>query len=507
MSPNPNTSSLTHRAGRAVGFRLSSSLVNVLFGLGVGVILARLLSPEEFGMFAVAIGIVSLVEIVSSGGMLEALVQRKTVIPEDEFTATVLQLAWALILGAGLVLAGPVIEKFFGFTGLCALIQLQAVALLTTALSLIPTSRLMRTLSFDRLAVIEVLTRVIEGTVSITLALHGHGVLALAVANITAEACRTGICWALAAGRISLLFRMHSAKTLLVYGTGVICNRTCIAIGRRADILIVGHRLGPDVVGVYQRAYQLVTLPLWRFTNAANEALFPAMAKIQDEDQRFRQGFLGTVGLTSIVTFPFLTLLWASADLLIPLLYGPKWNGTVPILMSLGFVGYIRSVNSANGTVAKARGRVMIEAMYQAITMILLVVFVFLGSYLGIQAVVIGVGMASLLSLFFMTRLALSVSGVSFLQWLGALRTTLVSSAAMGFIMVGLKAILIGHMPALFLLLTISFFGVVTYMICLGQFITTREFKLLERILPLLPLSLRNLLLLCISSRAKLIYE
>jgi PST family polysaccharide transporter len=413
----------------------------------------------------------------------------------------------ALLLGAGLVITGPIIERFFAFAGLGVLIQLQSLVLILAAFGVVPISRLMRRLAFNRLATIEVATRVLEGAVSVILAHQGYGALALVVGTVSAKACYTCMCWALGAGRMSMSFSIRSAKSLLSYGTGILFSRACIAFGHRADVLIIGHRLGPDVLGLYQRAYHLTSVPLSQFTIAANEALFPAMAKIQDDDQRFRQGFLGTVGLTSILTFPLLTMLWTSADILIPFLYGPKWNGTVPILTSLALVGYIRSAESVSSTVAKARGRVMAQAAYQAVTMISLVLFVFLGSSVGIQGAILGICMANLLSLFLMTRLALLVTGVNVLEWLGTLRTTLISSAVMGLTMLGLKAILIGHVPVVVLLATISVFGVVAYIICLAKLITTREYKLLERLSQLLPLRLKNLFLLCIGSRARLIYE
>ena len=490
--------SLTSETGRAVSYRLVGNAVAVLMGLAVGVILARLLPPVEFGMFGVAAGIVFVMEIIGSCGMQEALVQRKMLSPEDEAAGALVQMAGAMILGGGLIVTGPRIEKVFGMPGLGFLVQLQSVVLLMNALGVVPTSRLTRRLAFDRLAAAEISTRALGGIVSILLALRGMGALSLIVGSVTAGAFHTCLVWTFARGRIPLVFRVESVKNLVGYGTGILFSRASIAFARRIDVLIIGHRLGPALVGLYQRGFQLVNIPLFEFANAVSQVLFPAMASVQDADWRFRRGYLGSVGLSSMVAFPLLTLLWTTADPLIPLLYGPMWTGTVPILMSLGFVGYLRVVNNPNGMVAKARGRSVAEATRQAIVLVSTVLFVFLGTSFGIQGAVLGVGMASLLSLVIMTRLAISISGVSFFEWLGALRTTVVSSAVMALAVLGTKAILGSYMPAAFLLVAASSTGILVYILSLRMLLTREERQTLEQISRILPARLSRLFHICI---------
>ena len=366
MSESTQASNLTRVAGVASGFRLAGNLANVLLGLSLGVILARLLPPREFGIFGVGLGITAVAEIFGSFGILQALVQRKTVEREDEATAAILQMGGALLLAGGVVLAGPTVERFFKMPGLGLLVQLQSIVLVINGIALVPNSRLIRRLAFDRLAVIDVTTRTIGGLVSILLAIYGIGALSLTFGAIATGMCRACLLWACTPGRLPLSFCLYSAKNLLAYGSGILFIRICNDLAHRIDVLIIGQRLGAETVGLYQRSFHLVSIPLYQFTGAVNAVLFPAMASLQDETSRFRRGYLGSVGLTSMLAFPVLTLLWTTADLVIPLLYGPQWNGTVPILMSLAVVGYLRVANNPNGLVTQARGRVMAEAWCQA---------------------------------------------------------------------------------------------------------------------------------------------
>jgi hypothetical protein len=168
--------------------------------------------------------------------------------------------------------------------------------------------------------------------------------------------------------------------------------------------------------------------------------------------------------------------------------------------VSLSFVGYLRIVNNPNSLVTQARGRVMSEAVCQVIFIVMMVLFVFVGTFFGVQAVILGMGLASLLSLIMMTWLALSIAGVSFPRWLRSLRTSFLSTVAMGLAMLGFKAILPDYTPPVLQLLVVSLFGIVVYAIFLRQLLTSQERQLLERFMPVLPVRLRGIFMQCIGS-------
>jgi PST family polysaccharide transporter len=500
MPLDPDSSSLTQRAGSAAGYRIAGNVGNILLGLALSVILARLLSPTEFGLFGIVWGITSVAEIIGACGMLQALVQQKVVSPEDEATGAILQLGGALILACGMALVGPTVERLFGMPGLGTLIQLQSAVLVINALGVVPDGRLQRRLAFQRLTTIDVLTRALGGVGSIILALRGMGALALVIGVLTTAVTRTSLIWAAAPGRLPLCFRVPSAKRLLGYGTGILFIRICNDLAYRLDLLIIGHRLGAEVVGLYQRAYHLVHIPLYQFTGTVKTVLFPAMASIQDDTNRFQRGYLGSIGLTSMMAFPALALLWATADFLVPLLYGPTWQDTAPILASLSFVGYLRVLNNPNALVTQARGRVRAEAICQSIFMIMMIAFVFVGTFFGVQGVIVGMGLASLFFLIMMTSLALSIADVSVINWLESLRTSFLSTLAMSLVMLGIKTAFMERIPAALHLPTLVLFGLTVYVIFLRQLLTSNERQILERFLPVFPARLRDVLTQCIRS-------
>jgi len=484
---NGSQSTLTERTGRAVGFRIGGNIALVVLGLGLGVITARILPPHEFGVFALGLGIVTVADIISSAGMFQALVQKKDLRPEDETTGLVLQIAFALALGTLLVLLGPYFARFFKMPGLGPLVQLQSLVILIKAVALIPHTRLMRRLAFDRLAFTEILARLVGGILAIVLALQGQGAMALTGGALATAVIQAFLWWSLASGSIPLRFSRDSARSLLGFGTGIVFIRIFNDLARRVDVFIIGRRLGAEVLGFYNRSYQLVTIPLFQFTNAVNQVLFPAMSKVQDDDERFRRGFLGSVALSTMISFPMLTLLWTCGDVLIPFLYGPKWSGAVPLLTLLSFVGYLRIISNPNGLVTQARARVGAEAWRQAAFTGMIGILVFLGTIWGITGAVIGVGVATGLYLMFMTRLALGIAGIRVVDWLRALRTTVLSTVVMSLAVLVLKDALARSLTSFALLAVLTLVGTGAYLLAIRVLLSRDEKAILVRVASTLP--------------------
>ncbi|MFB3904126.1 MAG: lipopolysaccharide biosynthesis protein [Acidobacteriota bacterium] len=491
MTRRSRKTTLTERTGRAIGFRIGGNVALMFLGLGLGVILSRILPPREFGVFAVGLGIVTVADIISSAGMFQALVQKKDLSPEDETTGFVLQMSFAVALGLVLLFLGPYFAEFFKMPGLGPLVQLQSLVLVIKALVLIPNTRLMRSLAFDRLAFIEVMGRLGGGILAIILGLQGKGALALTGGSVVTAAIQAFLSWTFASGSVSLRFSRQSARSLLGFGTGIVFIRVFNDLARRVDVFIVGRRLGAEVVGFYNRSYQLVTIPLFQFTNAINQVLFPAMSKVQDDDERFQRGFLGSVALSTMISFPMLTLLWTCGDILIPFLYGPKWSGAVPLLTLLSFAGYLRIMSNPNGLVTQARAHVGAEAWRQAAFTGMIGLFVLVGSIWGITGAVIGVGAATGLYLFFMTRLALAIAGIRIADWLRALRTTVLATVVMAVAVMATKDSLAGSTTSFTLLAILGLVGTSAYLLVIRILLSRDEKEIVVRVANSLPVRLR----------------
>ena len=487
MDSMESTLTLTQRAGRAIGFRFIGSALEVTLSLGLGIFLARILPPEEFGLFGITVAIISIAELLGSFGMLRALVQRKNLTPEHQAAGVIFQCGSAIVIGGLLYVGAPAMEALFGMPGLAMVIRLQAGVLVVHSAGLLPETRLHRRLAFDRLVLIRVSDKTLGGVAAIIFAIQGSGAMALAIGSLTGATVGTFLLWVCAPGFIPLLFRPHHLRDLLSYGSGILFINVANTLAQRVDTLIIGRQVGSEAVGLYQRAFQLALLPLSQMTGPVTKVLFPAMSLIQGEQKRFQRGYLAATRLSALMAFPLLTMLGATADLLVPLVYGPMWEATVPILQILAVSGIFRLLMNVHSLVTQASGRVMAEAVRQGIWLILVAVFGFLGSYVGVLGVTIGVTLATCIFFISMTKLTLSITTIRLADWLKVMQTGLLGSTLMGLTILGMKYLLVNRLSSMLLLGVVACVGLFIYILVCRFCLTRADSELLESICGVLP--------------------
>jgi O-antigen/teichoic acid export membrane protein len=495
--------SLTRLATRAVGFQMGGNAFQLVLSLTLGVALARLLPPREFGLFGFAAALVVVTEIVASWGMLRALVFKKDPTLEEEGTGAILLFLNGLLMAGILFFAAPWAERAMDMPGLALIMQLQAAVLLLRCLALLPESRLTRRMAFDRLALTEGLNRLLGGILSIILAVYGFGALSLALGSLLGTVIRSAMLWGFVPGPLPISFKFSHVKELSKYGVGFLGIDMANNLTRQADVLIIGQQLGSEAVGLYRRAFQLVMLPLQQITSSANRVLFPAMASIKEEHEKFRRSYLAVVSLSALIAYPTLTWLWTTAAHLIPLVYGPMWTATVPVLQILSFAAYFRIAYNSQGLVVQSKGRGGAEALLQFGYLGLIILFVLVGSRWGVLGVAMGVSAAAFLFFISMTRLSLAVVGVTLREWLGAMRTGLLGCLAMAATILGLQAVLVGRLSDLPLLVILTASGGIVYLILIRLLLTAEERLVLDRITGVLPLRLRKAARLLVGTSSK----
>jgi PST family polysaccharide transporter len=478
---------LTERTGRALGFRLFGSILDVGLSIGLGIVLARLLPPQEFGLFGVAFSIVAMAEMLGSCGMLRALVQRKDLAPEHESAAAIFQFGGALLLGAILLFSAPVLAQWFRMPGLTIILSLQPVILIIDAVALLPEARLTRRLAFDRLMFIQAASRALGGVLAIFVAMRGLGALSLVIGSISTALLRMSLLWLCAPGSIPMGFQGCHFRPLFNFGSAVLITNVVNQLAQRLDVLIIGRLVGMAGVGLYQRAIQLGLLPLTQLTGPVNKVLFPSMSSVQNEPVRFRRGYLATVRFSTLVTFPVLTLLWITADIVVPFVYGPMWEGVVPILQVTCVAGFFRVLTNPQGLVAQAQGFARAEAARQIIWLGMVVVFGIVGSRAGVLGVAIGVCLATLIFFISMIHLALPIVGVRVSEFWKSMRAGVIGCIFMAMSILLAKSITLESLPTILRLCSIGFVGLFAYVAAVRFYLSSEDAKFAHLVSGLLP--------------------
>ncbi len=355
--------------------------------LAAMIALARLIEPAEFGRYAIALIAQELAAVIAAEGVGAALVQRA------ECRRAHLQagMALSLLIGCGLtgavvLLAGVAVTPVFG-ARTAELVRLMAPLCLISGLGTVSIAMLRRRMRFRRLSEIELLSAVGRVAVSVTLALGGLGGASLVLGSLAGGAIITAVAWASAPPPLPRLRRRES-RELLRFGTPAALAGVSWVGFRNSDYAIVGARLGALAAGLYFRAYTLAIDYQKKVSVVMSQVGFPLLSRAQGSDAiagMRRQ----MVRLLTLTLFPALCLLTLSCPLLVPFLFGPRWDGMIVPAQVLALGGAATLVIDAAGTTLMAAGRTRAILAFGVGHWLLYALTALLVAPLGITAVAI----------------------------------------------------------------------------------------------------------------------
>jgi lipopolysaccharide exporter len=316
-------------------------------------VLARLISPAEFGYFAVAIIVQELALVITAEGVGTALVQRAEVDREHLQAGLWLGLVVGLVLGLlTLVAAGLIVVPIFG-ARTAELVRLATPLFLISAAGTVPMALLRRRLEFRRLSTIDVATSVVRAVGSLALAIVGLQGEALVLGGIAAGVTTTVMAWIYAPAPMPRL-RLTAARELMSYGLPASVASMSWVGFRNCDYAIVSARLGALQAGYYFRAYMLAVEYVKKISIVMGQVGLPLLARAGDEMAVLRGQM---VRMLAILTFPMLAVLTITAPELVPWLFGAEWTPAVLPMQILAAGGASTIVIDAIGVALMASGR------------------------------------------------------------------------------------------------------------------------------------------------------
>jgi len=340
-----------------VKWKLVSQVLREGTRLGVGILLARLLTPEEWGIAGMALVVAAFLAILPYMGLNHALVSRTTISEEDRSTVFWMSLA----LGVAMTLLGialaSVVARFFGEPQVEELFWLASVGFTITSLSTVPGALMTRDLAYRSLELRQMAGTLVGSAVAVGLALAGAGPWAIVANSIASATASTFFLWLLSSWRPRFLFSRESYRDLGGFGIRVYGAQILQYFQLNADNLLIGRYLGPAALGSYAFAYNLMVTPLLNVAWPIQHVVFPALASIQDDQERLRAVWLRGKRLALAIMAPgFLALAVVGPDL-VPLVFGPKWNDSIPVLQLLCLAGLAYSIGTQNQILLMVRNR------------------------------------------------------------------------------------------------------------------------------------------------------
>lgn len=432
---------------QGLGNRVRTGYLWTLLGVGleqplsfvIGVALARILSPSEFGIIASCVIFTEVASTVVSSGYVSGLLQRREVSPLDLSTGFVLQLATSVGIALLLVGVAPFAGYFLGNHMIGPVLSVLSLNLILLAFSSTPSVIARRSLDFRLLMLVRLVQVVTHGVVAFGMAWAGHGVWSLVGGKLASQLVWTLQLSYATAWRPSFRFSRSVAVSLWGISAQFVAKNILDDLARNVDYFIVSWRLGVEPLGFYFRAYSLMTLPITRFSTSLGDVLFPAFSKIQDEPEQLIRSLVKSSCLISMMIFPLLVGLQLVAPILIPLVYGPQWLATVQPLQILCLAGLFYSLDPTLVALINAKGYLMDEIRRQLAHLALLVTCVLGGSSWGTEGVAWGVVLAASVYWILMLRLLKRRIGFFWSAYLEGLIPGGLASLAMAVVIIGFQ--------------------------------------------------------------------
>lgn len=419
--------SLVRNVSWTFASRMGSQFTQILFS----VFIARLVSPQEFGLIGMLTVLSGFAFIVGEGGLNSALVYLGRSDQETLSTAFWLQLLVNLTFTALFYFGAGAIADFYSTPALASVTKFMSVIFVVQSIGQIQQARLTQDMDFKAIAIANYAGALVSSICSLVLALRGWGVWALAWQALT-NALVILVCTTISSRWLpQMRFSVPVARKLGSYSLYLLLHNSLNYWMRNGDNLLIGKLLGSYPLGIYNRAYTLMLLPLTNIGSILGQVMFPTLSRTRDDRPAFRSLYLTSLRMIALIAFPLMGGLSVMAYPILLLLYGEHWAEAAPILQILSLVGLFQCIIFPVGWIFTSMGETKAQAR---ITMVLAPLFFILiggGIHWGLLGVTWGYAIWAIISGFLNIHAAGRIIGVSTRDYLGPLWPKALATVAM----------------------------------------------------------------------------
>lgn len=497
--PAKQGNGLAQRSLGALKWNTLGTLAKVISQFAIGILLARLLGPEPFGLVAIAWLLLGFGNLVADLGLAAALIQKEQVSSRDIRHVFTLQVAVGIGLSALAVLSSFGVAEFFGRADAAPILQWMGLLFVLQAFGQTSTALLRRDLDHRRVQILQVASYLMAYLfLGVPLALSGYGVWAL-VSSQLAQAVMYSLGAYLSVRHALLPAFKADQSGLFGFGSKVLFSNLTSFGYSSLDAAIVGRMFGIVELGLYNRSLNLVSSPMNAAVSTLQGVLFPLYSRLQGRPEQARNVFLASVCLLSALLMPVFAAVAAIPETTILAVYGESWRDAVALVTPLALAMPVYAVLALSGPMMLGLGRAGMEAAAQAVGILALIGGLVVAAQFSLAAVAWGVLAVYILRAVLVTRLAMGLAAVDGMSLLRALFGPLVlgalSALVAGYANHVLAAVVRSHFLLLMADLFVAALTVAAAVLLLGRWIFSAEAKaVLAQALPHLPTRIEPLL-------------
>lgn len=357
LSDEVNIDNLKRKSVRGGMVTMLGQALTITIQLTSTVVLARLLSPEDYGVIAMVMAVTAFAGLFREMGLSTAAIQKKDLTRGQQSNLFWLNVVMGCVLTLLVAVGSPLVAQFYNKPELVSVTTVLSFNFLICSLATQHNAMLVRNMQFGRKSVATISGALVTLVVAVVLALQGRGYWALVWGTLVGSVITTVLTLALAPFHPSRPSRGQGIREMLGFGANVTAFNFVNYFHRNLDTILVGRYWGAESLGYYSRAYQLLMFPITAIREPINSVAFPAMSQLQNKPEEFRQYYRGLTLLLSHMTMPLVAFLLLYSELIVELTLGKQWLAAAPIFSVLAITAFIQTPYTLVGIVQLSLGR------------------------------------------------------------------------------------------------------------------------------------------------------
>lgn len=377
--------SLKNKTVKGVGWSAIDNVAQMGVTFVVGIVLANLLSPDDYGLLGLITIVTAICTTLVNGGFTTALIRKKDITDDDYNTAFMVNLGMSVSLYVIIYFCSPFIAEFFYREELISLTRVSSLGLIIGALSLVQSARLTKRIDFKSQTKITLIASVASGVIGIVMALLDFGAWALVAQTLSNQALRTILLWVVNKWIPQLRFSRDSFHDLFGFGWKMMLSGLLDTVWKELYQVVVGRFYSTATLGQYTRAGQFSKLFSSNLTNVIQRVTYPVLSNIQDDKERMVPAYRKMITTTMFFTAISMFFLGAISEPLIYCLIGAKWHDAATYLPLICVSGSTYPLHAMNLNMLQVQGRSDLFLGLEIIKKIIYLGPLFIGAFIGIM--------------------------------------------------------------------------------------------------------------------------
>ena len=377
--------SLKDKTVRGIGWSTLDNVIQYSVSFVVSIVLARLLSPDDYGLIGIIAIFTTICTSLINGGFTNALIRKKDVSDEDYNTTFIVNLGMSLLLYAVIFACSPFIASFFERDELVLLTRVSSIGIVIGALAIVQHTRLTKRIDFKTQTKITIVASIISGIVGIMMAVLGCGVWSLVAQALTSQSLKTALLWIYNRWIPMFRFSSKSFKSLFGFGWKMMVSNLIDNVWKELYQVVVGKFYSPATLGQYTRAKQFSQLFSSNLTTVIQRVTFPVLSDIQDEKSRMLIAYRRIIRITMFVTANCMLFLGSISEPLLFCLIGPQWHEAATYLPLICVAGSLYPLHAINLNMLQVQGRSDLFLGLEIVKKIIAIGPLAVGAFVGIM--------------------------------------------------------------------------------------------------------------------------